>query len=210
MLLAVFRKAVRAGFPSPADDYLDAPIDLSRALIQNAPATFIMTVAGDSAIDAGIFDGSLITVDRSLRPRDGDPVVVDVNGERSVKIFRLVGGRSCLAFAFGEERPTAFFAGIWARQWTSVRKVKSGEETIDLFAFLTTDPNAEVGAIHPKAMPVILTTPEECEAWMTAPWEQAKVLQRPLQNGSLDIVARGVKKDGESDTLGGFTTAGGA
>lgn len=98
VLLSVFRKAVRAGFPSPADDYLDAPIDLSRALIQNAPATFIMTVAGDSAIDAGIFDGSLITVDRSLRPRDGDPVVVDVNGERSVKIFRLIGGRSSLAF----------------------------------------------------------------------------------------------------------------
>lgn len=98
VLLTVFRKAVRAGLPSPADDYLDAPIDLSRALIQSAPATFIMTVAGDSAIDAGIFDGSLNTVDRSLRPRDGDPAVVDVNGERSMKIFRLVGGRSCLAF----------------------------------------------------------------------------------------------------------------
>lgn len=101
-------------------------------------------------------------------------------------------------FAFGEERPTAFFAGIWAPQWTSVRKVKTGEETIDLYAFLTTDPNAEVGAIHPKAMPVILTTPEECEAWMTAPWEQAKVLQRPLPDGSLNIVARSVKKDGEN------------
>lgn len=68
--LAVYRQPVRAGFPSPADDYLDAPIDLSRALI-NAPAAFIMTVAGDSAVAGGIFDGSLITVDRSLRPRDG-------------------------------------------------------------------------------------------------------------------------------------------
>ena len=44
-----------------------------------------------------------------------------------------------------------------------MRKIKTGEETIDLYPFLTTDPNAEVGAVHPKAMPVILTTPEECE-----------------------------------------------
>lgn len=98
IFLPVYVKAVRAGFPSPADDYLDQPIDLSRALIQNAPATFIMTVAGDSAIDVGIFDGSLITVDRSLVPKDGDAVVVDVNGERSIKIFRIAGGRSSLAF----------------------------------------------------------------------------------------------------------------
>ncbi|AMJ63251.1 hypothetical protein AXW83_25735 [Bosea sp. PAMC 26642] len=98
ILLAVYLRAVRAGFPSPADDYLDAPIDLTQTLIHNAPATFIMTVAGDSAIDVGIFDGSLITVDRSLVPRDGDAVVVDVNGERSIKIFRIAGGRSSLTF----------------------------------------------------------------------------------------------------------------
>lgn len=98
VMLPVFRKPVRAGFPSPADDYLDAPIDLSRTLVTNPPATFIMTVAGDSAIDHGIFDGSIITVDRSLAPRDGDPVVVDVNGERSVKIYRFAGGRPTLAF----------------------------------------------------------------------------------------------------------------
>jgi putative SOS response-associated peptidase YedK len=61
-------------------------------------------------------------------------------------------------FAFDETRPLAFFAGIWTN-WTSVRKVKEGETTNDIFAFLTTEPNAEVGAIHPKAMPVILTTP---------------------------------------------------
>jgi putative SOS response-associated peptidase YedK len=69
------------------------------------------------------------------------------------------GSKQDVWFAFGEERPTAFFAGIWAPQWTSVRKIKTGMETIDLYAFLTTEPNAEVGAIHPKAMPVILTTP---------------------------------------------------
>ncbi|MGY4510306.1 putative SOS response-associated peptidase YedK [Bradyrhizobium sp. USDA 3650] len=73
-------------------------------------------------------------------------------------------------FALDESRPLACFAGIWAN-WTSVRKVKEGETTNDLYAFLTTEPNAEVGAIHPKAMPVILTTPDEVETWMTAPVE---------------------------------------
>lgn len=101
-------------------------------------------------------------------------------------------------FAFGEERPLAFFAGIHVPGWTSTRKLKEGEVTADLYAFLTTGPNAEVGTIHPKAMPVILTTPEECEAWMTAPWERAAQLQRPLPDGSLTIVARGSKKDGEA------------
>jgi hypothetical protein len=51
----------------------------------------------------------------------------------------------------------------------------------------------------PKAMPVILTTPEECEAWMMAPWELASTLQRPMPDGSLDILARGVKKDGPGE-----------
>ena len=67
------------------------------------------------------------------------------------------GSRPPVWFALDESRPLAFFAGIWTR-WTSVRKVKEGETTNDLFAFLTTDPNAVVAPIHPKAMPVILTT----------------------------------------------------
>ena len=57
-------------------------------------------------------------------------------------------------FALSEARPLAFFAGIWVLQWTSMRRVKTGEETIDLFGFLTTEPNAEVAAIHPRAIPV--------------------------------------------------------
>lgn len=98
-------------------------------------------------------------------------------------------------FALGEDRPIAFFAGIWIPAWTSVRKKAEGEVTTDLFAFLTCEPNREVGAIHPKAMPVILTEEHEREMWMTAPWAEAKTLQRPLPDDSLLIVARGEKRD---------------
>lgn len=91
-------------------------------------------------------------------------------------------------FAFPDERP-AFFAGIQVPDWRSVRKVKDGETVDDLFGFLTCAPNAEVSAIHPKAMPVILTEPEEYEIWLTAPAAEALRLQRPLPDGTLAVVA---------------------
>jgi putative SOS response-associated peptidase YedK len=98
-------------------------------------------------------------------------------------------------FAHTEERPLSFFAGIWVSQWTSVRKIKEGQVTADYFAFLTTDPNHEVGEVHPKAMPVILTNSEEREKWLSAPWEEAQDLQRPLPDGALEIVAIGERRD---------------
>lgn len=82
----------------------------------------------------------------------------------------------------------AFFAGIWVPQWTSVRKLKEGEVTTDLFAFLTTEPSEPVKSVHPKAMPVILTEPDELEMWMGAEWAFAKVLQRPVRAGKLAIL----------------------
>jgi putative SOS response-associated peptidase YedK len=97
-------------------------------------------------------------------------------------------------FALAEDRPLACFAGIWT-PWASVRKISKGWEELEVFAFLTTEPNAEVGAVHPKAMPVILTTEEEREVWLRADWSDAAGLQRPLPDGALRIVGRGVKKD---------------
>jgi putative SOS response-associated peptidase YedK len=98
-------------------------------------------------------------------------------------------------FALEESRPLAFFAGIWTT-WTGIRKVREGIMTIDLFALLTTTPNAEVAAIHPKAMPVILLTRDEIDHWLTAPAAAAMEMQRPLPDGRLTIVARGGKSDG--------------
>lgn len=97
-------------------------------------------------------------------------------------------------FALNDTRPLAFFAGI-RTTWTSVRKLRDGETTDELFAFLTCDPNAEVGAVHPKAMPVILTRPEDWLHWLTAPASDALRLQRPLPDGSLQIVAQGRRED---------------
>ena len=99
-------------------------------------------------------------------------------------------------FALGEDRPLACFAGVLLDGWKSVRKVKDGETVDDLYAFLTTEPNAEVGEIHPKAMPAILTTEDEHETWLSAEWPEAAKLQRPLRDRALKIVARGAKRDG--------------
>ena len=110
------------------------------------------------------------------------------------------GSRQPIWFAFDEERPLAFFAGIWTR-WTSVRKLKEGAVTAELFGFLTTEPNVEVAVVHPQAMPAILTTEEEREIWLRASWDEASALQRPLPDGVLRIVARGEKQDGDGDLV---------
>ena len=96
--------------------------------------------------------------------------------------------------ALGPDRPLAFLAGVWTN-WTSVRRLKEGPVTADLFGFLTCPPNGDVAPVHPKAMPVILTAPAEWRQWLTAPTPEALHLQRPLPDGSLTIVAEGPRED---------------
>ena len=100
-------------------------------------------------------------------------------------------------FALGPDRPLFAFAGLW-RPWEGLRGTKAdpAEGTHQLFAFLTCEPNGVVAPIHPKAMPVLLTTEQEWNTWLTGDLAAALRLQRPLADCMLSVVARGGKQDG--------------
>jgi hypothetical protein len=96
-----------------------------------------------------------------------------------------------------QRRPAAVRLRRIVDRWRGVRGPKSApvEGEHELFGFLTTEANAIVAPIHPKAMPVILTTTEEFDLWLEGETVEALILQRPLPDGMLDIVARGAKED---------------
>jgi len=79
---------VVAGFPSPAEQYLEPPLDLNELLVKRPAATYFVRVEGDSMVGAGIRDGDLLVVDRSLRPADGDVIIACVDGDFTVKTYR--------------------------------------------------------------------------------------------------------------------------
>lgn len=92
LTLPLFAHRIPAGFPSPADDYVEDRLDLNELLVRHAEATYFLRVKGDSMIGAGIHPGDLIVVDRSLAPQDGQVVVAEVDGQLTVKRLHFVAG----------------------------------------------------------------------------------------------------------------------
>ena len=84
-----FVEPVSVGFPSPANDYLESPIDLNQYLIKNGAATFLVRVSGDSMLDANIADQAILIVDRSLKPKHGSIVVASLDGDFVCKRLQL-------------------------------------------------------------------------------------------------------------------------
>lgn len=80
--------SVVAGFPSPAEQYVEPPLDLNDYLVKRPAATYFVRVEGDSMVGRGIRDRDLLVVDRSLRPADGDVIIASVDGDFTVKTFR--------------------------------------------------------------------------------------------------------------------------
>ncbi len=84
-----FVEPVSVGFPSPANDYLESPIDLNKYLIKNGAATFLVRVSGDSMLNANIADQAILIVDRSLKPKHGSIVVASLDGDFVCKRLQL-------------------------------------------------------------------------------------------------------------------------
>lgn len=108
---------------------------------------------------------------------------------RMIRTPRQAGFQRNFWFALNGDRPLFFFAGLWTR-WHGVRKVKEGPGDHEVYGFMTTKPNALIAPIHEKAMPVTLTTQEETETWLAAPWSEAKRLQRTAPDDALVIVEK--------------------
>ncbi len=87
----MFATPVKAGFPSPAEDYIERRVSLDSEFRLDSPSTFIFTVKGDSMIDAGIFEGDMVIIKRKSDPNNGDIVLANVDGEYTLKFFRKKG-----------------------------------------------------------------------------------------------------------------------
>ena len=89
--LNLFSYSVPAGFPSPADDHIEGKLDLNEHLVRRPAATFFVRASGESMMDAGIFDGDLLVIDRSISAKSDDIVIASIHGELTVKRLQQSG-----------------------------------------------------------------------------------------------------------------------
>jgi DNA polymerase V len=115
--LPLLASYISAGFPSPADDYLEDRIDLSKYLIQNPTSTYMMRVKGNSMQDANIHDGDILVIDKALNPADGLPVVCFLDGEFTVKTFRRIKDKAFLYPANPNYKPIEVTENMDMRVW---------------------------------------------------------------------------------------------
>lgn len=126
--IPLYGHSISAGFPSPADDYIDDRLDLNQLLVSNQRATFFLRVKGDSMINAGIHDGDLIVVDRSVQPVDRAVVVAVVDGELTVKRLIMRSGTAELHAENPKYAPIRFQneqeLTVWGVVTSAVHQVK--------------------------------------------------------------------------------------
>ena len=123
LALTLFASRVCAGFPSPADDYVAATLDLNEHLIAHKEATFFLRATGQSMIGAGIHDGDLLVVDRSLGPTHRSVVIAVVDGEFTVKRLYKRAGRIRLLAENPDYAPIEFADGQELQVWGVVTNV---------------------------------------------------------------------------------------
>jgi DNA polymerase V len=119
----LFTAGISAGFPSPADDFIDKALDLNEFLVAHPAATFFVRVEGTSMIDAGIRPGDILIVDRAIEPRPGSIVIAVVEGEFTVKRFHQTEGRCFLLAENPGFRPIEITEGMHAEVWGVVTYV---------------------------------------------------------------------------------------
>ncbi len=125
-------EGIKAGFPSPAQDFMDLFIDLNEELVKHPASTFYGRVKGDSMWDAGIGDGDILIIDKSLEPRDGDTAVCFIDGEFTIKQIRLGKGEIWLVPA-NEKYPAIKITAendflIWGIVTYSIKPHRSGKK----------------------------------------------------------------------------------
>lgn len=121
--LPLYLAKVAAGFPSPAEDYIDQPLDLNKHLIKHPVATFFVRVSGSSMVNAGIGDGDLLIVDRAAQPVNGSVVIAIIYGELTVKRIQRRNGQVLLVPDNGQYEPIEVTEGMDFQIWGVCRHV---------------------------------------------------------------------------------------